>query len=158
SEVSVIGLGANSGAGKGSGVGQGQGLEAGNADGAGKLSSFGVPGGGGGIGPKFMKVGMGGNVRSIAFVCDASGSMLDKMATLRQELKNTIDKLKPVQWFSVIFFSDKQPQALAQQLIAASPDNKRKAYDFLQTVTTAGATDPIPGLELAFRQQPQLVF
>jgi hypothetical protein len=157
-DISVIGLGANSGAGKGSGLGQGSGLGSGTGDGSGQLAPFGVPGGGGGVGPKFMKVGMGGNVRSIAFVCDASGSMMDKMATLKQELKNTVDKLKPIQWFSVIFFADKQPQAMAQQLIAASPDNKRKAYDFLNTVTTAGATDPIPGLELAFRQQPQLVF
>ena len=130
----------------------------GTGDGGGPLAAFGVPGGGGGIGPKFMGQGTGGNTRSIAFVCDASGSMMNKMVPLKNELKRTIDQLRVMQAFSVIFFADQKPQALAQQLVMASPDNKRKAYDFLQNVSTAGQTDPIPALDLAFKQKPQLIF
>jgi uncharacterized protein with von Willebrand factor type A (vWA) domain len=91
-------------------------------------------------------------------VCDASGSMMNKMVPLKNELKRTIDQLRPIQAFSVIFFADEKPQALSQQLLMASPDNKRKAYDFLQNVSTAGQTNPIPALELAFKQRPQLIF
>lgn len=157
-EMSIIGEGPNVGAGKGSGTGQGSGLGQGTGDGSGPLAAFGVPGGGGGIGPKFMGQGTGGNTHSIAFVCDASGSMMNKMVPLKNELKRTIDQLRVMQAFSVIFFADQKPQALAQQLVMASPDNKRKAYDFLQNVSTAGQTDPIPALDLAFKQKPQLIF
>ena len=158
SEMSVIGLGANTGAGKGSGVAQGSGLGTGTGDGGGPLAVFGMPGGGAGAGPKFMGQGTGGNTRSIAFVCDASGSMMDKISVLREEMKRTIDQLRPIQAFSIVFFSDEKPQALSENLVMASPDNKRKAYDFLQHVVTAGSTHPIPGLQLAFRQHPQLIF
>src|SRR3954462_13996893 len=82
SEISVIGPGAGTGSGKSSGIGQGSGAGPGTGDGSGALAPFGPGGGGGGVGPKFMKVGLGGNVRSIIFVCDASGSMMNKMATL----------------------------------------------------------------------------
>jgi hypothetical protein len=145
-EMSIIGAGANVGSGKGSG------------DGGGPVAAFGVPGGGGGIGPKFMGQGTGGNTRSIVFVCDASGSMMNKMVPLKNELKRTIDRLKPIQAFSVIFFADEKPQALSQNVMFASPDTKRKAYDFLGNVSTAGQTNPIPALELAFKMKPQLVF
>jgi uncharacterized protein with von Willebrand factor type A (vWA) domain len=156
--MSMIGLGANAGSGKGSGVGQGSGLGSGTGDGGGNLAAFGVPGGGGGVGPKFMGQGTGGNTRSIAFVCDASGSMMNKMVPLKNELRRTIDQLRAIQAFSVIFFADEKPQALAQQLLMASAENKRKAYDFLGNVSTAGQTNPIPALELAFKQRPQLIF
>jgi hypothetical protein len=158
SEISVIGPGAGTGAGKTSGIGQGSGTGPGTGDGSGALAPFGPGGGGGGVGPKFMKVGFGGNVRSIIFVCDASGSMMNKMATLKAELKSAVDRLKPMQWFDVVFFADAKPQALSQLMVPASPDHKQKLFAFLNGVTTAGATDPIPGLELAFRQQPQLIF
>jgi hypothetical protein len=152
-----IGLGANTGSGKGSGVGKGDGLGTGTGDG-GTLAPFGMPGGGGGVGPKFFGQGTGGNTRALSFVCDASGSMMDKIAILREEMKHTIDGLRVAQAFSIIFFADEKPQALSQQLVMASPENKRRAYDFLQHVVTAGSTHPIPGLELAFAQKPQLLF
>jgi len=110
------------------------------------------------VGPKFMGQGTGGNTRSICFVCDASGSMMNKMVPLKNELRRTIDQLRAIQAFSVIFFADEKPQALGQQLLMASAENKRKAYDFLGNVSTAGQTNPIPALDLAFKQRPQLIF
>jgi hypothetical protein len=74
------------------------------------------------------------DVHSVVYVCDASGSMMNKMVPLKKQLKISIDQLQPSQFFSIIFFADQKPQALAQQLVMASPDNKRKAYDFLYTV------------------------
>jgi hypothetical protein len=158
-DVSVIGVGPNSGSGKGSGVGQGPGTGAGTGDGSGALAPFGPAGGGGGIGPKFMKVGFGGNVRSIIFLCDASGSMIPKMPYLKEELMNAVDKLKPIQWFNVEFFVNDKPQQLADHLLPATPENKRKCAEFLNAVAAAGSpTDPIVSLTLAFKQQPQLIF
>ena len=49
------------------------------------MAMYGVPGGGG-IGPKGPVFGHGGNARRIAFVCDASGSMINKMPVLKEQL------------------------------------------------------------------------
>ena len=103
SDISLIGIGANTGAGKGSGTGTGQGLAPGAGEGAGIPAPFGPGGGGGGVGPKFMGIGAGGNVRTIVFICDASGSMMNKRLALNNELKKAIDKLRAIQGFNVIF-------------------------------------------------------
>jgi hypothetical protein len=157
----TIAVGPNVGFGKGAGAGSGIGETVGSGEGeGGALAPFGVAGGGGGAGPKSPFMGISGNATRVAYVCDASGSMIEKMSPLKNELKKAIDVLKPVQGFSVIFFSDpdQKPKALAQTMLMASPDNKRKAYDFLENVTAAGSTDPIPGLELALKGRPQLIY
>jgi hypothetical protein len=43
-------------------------------------------------------------------------------------------------------------------LVLATPENKRKAFTFLEDVSTSGTTNPIPGLEVAFKSKPQLIF
>ncbi|MDB5299959.1 MAG: marine proteobacterial sortase target protein [Phycisphaerales bacterium] len=96
--------------------------------------------------------------RKIAFVCDASGSMLTKMASLKLELSKAVNALKPNQSFGVTFFHETRCTSLDSSLVAATPQNKRKANNFLEDVTSAGPTDPIPGIEQAFRQQPELIF
>jgi hypothetical protein len=137
----------------------------GNLDGAGagnndSLAAFGPAGGGQGLGPKAVAFGTTGNAFKIAYVCDASGSMLSKMPQLKDELNKAVTALEPVQAFNVIFFSDPDihPTILADHLLMANPDNKVKFNTFIQGVNAAGSTDPIPGLEVAFRQHPQLIF
>lgn len=135
---------------------------AGNSTGdGGPQAPFGVPGGGAGVGPKANFIGISGNARTVAYVCDASGSMMNMMFALKVELRKAIDPLRPIQGFNVIFFADKEkPQALNPkgELVMANADNKRKAYEFLNSITTTGATNPIPGLETAFKGKPQLVY
>src|SRR5438045_5294965 len=112
----LIAVGAASGAfgkGTGTGAGNGTGVGSGTGDGGGPMAPFGVPGGGGGIGPKSNFMGVGGNARTVAFVCDASGSMMGKMSSLKVELKKAVDGLKPVQGFNVIFFQEGTSAALS---------------------------------------------
>jgi hypothetical protein len=158
---SLIGIGLLSGlgSGQGAGSGRGDGIGAGSGDG-GPMAPFGVPGGGGGLGPKSPFMGISGNAKYVAYVCDSSGSMLNKFPALKVELRKAIDVLRPIQAFSIIFFSDpeRRPQTLAQSLVMATPDRKREAHKFLDSVSTSGSTDPIPGLELAFNQKPQLIY
>ena len=41
----------------------------------------------------------------------------------------------------------------------ATPENKLKATNYLEDkVTPRGETNPIPGLELAFQQKPELIY
>jgi hypothetical protein len=154
-----IGLGVGGlGGGKGVGGGKGDGSGGGTGDGGGPLAMFGAPGGGA-IGPHGPVFGNGGNAKQIVFVCDASGSMLNKMASLKDQLQKAVGGLKPIQSFNIIFFQDERCVALDKnQLISADATSKRNAYKFLDDVTTSGTTDPIPGLTLAFGQHPQLVY
>jgi hypothetical protein len=95
---------------------------------------------------------------SIAFVCDASGSMMEKMEALKKELSKTVEALHPFQKFSITFFQNDKPTVIDKDLILAKPENKRKAEAFIADVSTNGSIDPIPGLDIAFHQRPQLVY
>jgi hypothetical protein len=156
-----IGLGANTaiGAGGGIGAGLGKGFGTGDGDGSGALAPFGVPGGGGGLGPKSNFIGLGGNAKKIAYVCDASGSMLNMFDSLRVELRKSIEYLKPIQSFNVVFFQDQGFRAADQNvLIMGNPENKRKVYDFLDKMFVRGETNPIPALEAVAKMQPELIY
>jgi len=148
---SMIGLGAATSFGGNKNAGNGQGGEG--------ALPFGVPGGGGGEGPRSPFMGIAGNAKRVAYVCDASGSMLNRMPALKNELKRAVDILQPIQAFNVIFFQETKVLTVSQgQLLMANPVNKSKAYDFLGDVSSEGGTDPMPALTLAFRQHPQLVY
>ena len=87
----------------------------------------------------------------IVFVVDRSGSMWDQFGKVRDELLNALGRLGPNQQFQVIFFSSGKPQQMLPiGFRAASPVNKKKAYDFLQRIgrmdPVSGPTDPGPAL------------
>jgi hypothetical protein len=156
----AIGLsGGSFGKGTGTGSGVGTGVGSGTGDGGGPLAPFGIPGGGGGIGPKSPFMGVSGNAMKVVYLCDSSGSMMTKFDTLRQELRKAADGLKPIQSFDIIFFSEDNFVALDNKsLLLATPETKRKAYDFLDKTAPHGSSDPIPGLRAAFATQPQLIY
>jgi hypothetical protein len=130
---------------------------AGPGDGdAGPLAPFGKPQLGGGS--HLFPPGRGPGAHSVAFLCDASGSMLNKFASLRGELNQAVIRLTPIQSFGITFFGEKQANTLNSQLVMATPENKLRATNFLEDVTPRGDTNPLPALELAFKQKPQLIF
>lgn len=128
---------------------------------SGNLSPFGPAGGGAGQGKGMFGI-PGGNVKSVVYVSDASGSMLGTMQLLlTNELKNAIDRLRVSQAFNVIFFRDNEPGLIQKhELLVASPANKQKAYEFLEKFQIGGQTNPIPALEAAFlmKPKPELIF
>jgi hypothetical protein len=135
-------------------------------DAGGQSANFGPHGGGGGIGPKSRIFGEGSNVRSVIYVCDGSGSLIGgKDQTLRVELKNAVAHLAPVQAFNVLIFQENKDNGSQFQspagdgLIMASPNNQTKVFAFLdQRLNFHGTTDPVPALEAAFRNKPQLIY
>ena len=149
----VIGIGAGQslGTGKGTGVGSGEG---------GASAPFGVPGGGRGAGPRSPFMGVSGNARTVAYVCDASGSMMGlPFDLLKLELRKAIDVLVPSQAFNVSFFQKGAAEAFSKRsMVVANPNNKSLAYEWLQQLTVASNSDPIPSLRLIFSQQPQLIY
>ena len=151
---SMIGIGAGQSLGRGTGVGVGSG------DGQGASAPFGVPGGGMGAGPRFMGLGGGAGVKTVAYVCDASGSMMGlPFDLLKIELKKAVDVLIPSQAFNICFFQKGAAEPFAKQgMLVANPANKARAYQWLQDMTVSSNSDPIPTLKLIFGQRPQLVY
>lgn len=138
--------------------GPGSGNNSGDGDPGGGIAPFGTPGGGA-PGPKANFVGMSGNATKVVFVCDASGSMINKFDVLKQQLRQSIDVLIPVQGFNVIFFKEERAIALDERnLVMANPDGKRRAHEFLQSTWTGPVSAPIPALEMAFKQDAQLIY
>jgi hypothetical protein len=158
-DAQVIGPGALAGFGRGSGLGGGHGDGAGGGEGngGGPMAMFGTPGGGG-IGPKGPVFGNGGNAHEIVFLCDATGSMLNKMATLKDELNKAVVGLRPIQSFDIIFYQDVKVEQFQKNLVPATPEIKRKAGAYLEGVTSEGVTDPIPALTAALKLKPQLLY
>src|SRR5687767_13388581 len=150
---SLIGIGAGQSLGRGTGVGVGSG------EGGGAAAPFGVPGGGMGAGPRFMGLGGGAGVKTVAYVCDASGSMMGlPFDLLKIELKKAVDMLLPSQAFNICFFQKGAAEPFSKQLQVANPANKARAYQWLQDMTVASNSDPIPTLKLVFAQRPQLMY
>ena len=117
------------------------------------------PPGGFGIGLKGPLFGNDGNARRVVFVCDATGTMISKMATLKEQLAKGVDGLKPVQSFNIIFFTD-GPKAASPDTkpLVATAENKRRALKWLDDVLPFGQADPTAAIDLAFKQDPQLVY
>jgi hypothetical protein len=123
-------------------------------DEAGPLLPFGTPGGGGDKGAMFPK----SSARRIVFVCDASGSMLQKFDVLKRELSRGVHRLDPTQSFNLIFFQEENCVRLAAAMVPATPDAKNKVDRFLDTIIPRAETNPIPALDAAFALKPELIF
>ena len=147
----VIGLGA-SGLGRG-----GKGAPGGAGDGDGS-ARFGLPAGSGyGSGGGLFVSNRG--ARRIVFVCDATGTMINRFALLRVELTRAIRQLQPVQSYNVVFFRDRDSAAASKDgLLLASVANRRRTQQFLEDFSPSGQTNPLPALKLAFAQKPELVY
>ena len=104
-------------------------------------------------------------LKRVAYVCDATGTMLGlKFELLKQQLVKSIDALKPVQSFNVIFFrggstDGEWAMPLRNALLPATPANKAAATKFLSGTSVLGnGTNPLPALRQAFAQRPQVVY
>jgi len=143
--------------GKGAAAGNGSPFAAGWGDPSGKSFTH-----GGGQGPVFQHPTKA--AKSVVFVCDATGSMLErgKMAILQEELSREIGRMTPVQLVNVIFFQE-TPDGLGYKafkpgLVSAKWENQQAVGEFLSEVSAHGPTVPIKALDEAFHQSPQLIY
>lgn len=120
------------GAGQGAGVGPGKDSGAGDTgtDDGPPTGPFGVPGGGGGSGP-----------RHIVYVLDVSGSMTSRIDKVREELDTALAGLRPGESFDVLAFSD-DVQRMHDGLLDATPANIALAKSFV------GELKPLQGTNL----------
>ncbi|HWE02499.1 MAG TPA: hypothetical protein VG326_08805 [Tepidisphaeraceae bacterium] len=135
--------------------GSGDGHNGGPNDGSGAPGFFGAPHPGGGGTYTFVDPRV---AREVVFLCDATGSMLNKMATLKDELNKAVTSLKPTQSFDIIFYQGSNVYSFSKSLSPATPENKRKAGDWLQGITAQDVTLPVPALETALKLHPELIY
>ncbi len=100
------------------------------------------------------------DARSVVFLCDGTGSMLSKMAVLRDELTEAVSVLKPTQSFNVVFYRDEKPPVkFADSLTMATPQAKCNAGCFLgDWYPSGGIADPIPALEFSLKLNPEMLY
>ena len=156
----TIGLGPNSAFGSATGDSTG----AGSGEAGGALAPFGVPGGGGGLGPVSPLFGKTGNIKKIVYICDATGTMLGlKFELLKQQLKAAVDNHKPIQDFNIIFFrggstDNEWSMPMEKRMLKATPSNKQKSFKFVDELSVLGnGTNPVPAIQEAFKMQPELI-
>src|SRR5579871_6340062 len=98
------------------------------------------------------------DTRSMVFLCDATGSMINKMAALKSEVRAAIHSLKPTQSFDMVFYQDLKVDPFAPALIPATAENKAKADDFLDGFISTGTSDPIPPMIKALQLKPEAIY
>jgi hypothetical protein len=106
-----------------------------------------------------------GKVRRIAFVCDASGSMLQnsKMTIVNEQLINAVTRLTPYQSFEIIFLHVQGYDSFMKYshtggLVPVAAGSRRGAAAFVRGVVPIGSADPVPGMKAAFKTRPQLIY
>lgn len=101
--------------------------------------------------------------RTLVYVVDGSGATANSFAYLQTQLMRSIDRLSPTQRFQVVLFreSDESAYTLAPlnsgRLARATPDNKQRVSEWLDTVAARGRSNPVAGLEAALSLKPDLV-
>jgi hypothetical protein len=126
----------------------------GDGPGDGILGQFGIPQSGGGRGAFRVPYA----AKEVVFVCDATGSMLNKMATLKDELNKAVILLKPTQSFDIVFYQGANVYSFGKSLSPATPENKRKAGFWLEGITAQDVTMPVPAIETALKLHPELMY
>jgi len=107
--------------------------------------------------------GTGGNARRLVYLIDASGSLIDTLPFVIQELKRSIGELSERQSFAVIFFQgDDAIEVPPPGLRAATSARKAQVISWVDTeqqnVIAIGGTNPIKALQRALQMGPQLMF
>ena len=110
-------------------------------------------------------LGSGGNARRIAFVIDASGSLIDNFPFVIRELQRSITELSGRQYFTVIFYQGDRvievpPNGINDKRATAAM--KQQVNQWLSpnryNVAPSGTTNPVKALRLALSYKPQLIF
>jgi hypothetical protein len=99
---------------------------------------------------------------SIVFIVDASvtmGQIEKRFERAVAELRSSIEKLTAGHRFNIIFFSD-QPLKWQEHMVVASPENKRLALEFVESMREfkGSGTLPVPPMKEAIADSPEVIF
>ena len=99
---------------------------------------------------------------SIVFIIDASttmGQIGNRFERALTELRSSIEKLTAGHRFNIIFFSD-QCLKWQEHMTVASPENKRSALEFVESMREfkGSGTLPVPPMKEAINEDPEVIF
>ncbi|AQT69506.1 marine proteobacterial sortase target protein [Anaerohalosphaera lusitana] len=93
------------------------------------------------------------------YVVDRSGSMRGEPLNMaKTELRRSISELEEFAEFFVIFYSGSHIAMPGGELVEATEENKEDCYDWLESITGSGSTDPTSAMELALSLNPDAVW
>jgi hypothetical protein len=91
----------------------------------------------------------------VAYVVDATGSMLNTFDAVRALLRRSIQLLEPKQSFCILTYAD-SPKKFA--LRKATEENKQEAFDFLDRLFVRGENPPLRSMyQLATAEHPKTI-
>ena len=102
-----------------------------------------------------------GEARRIAYVVDASGSMIGTLPIVLDELGRSMRALGPDQQFAVFFFQRNDAVAAppGDRFVPASPEQIERTLRWArQRIVPAGRSNPLRALEAALRLRPDAIF
>lgn len=124
-----------------------------------------LPTGGGAAGEGDLGVGMyglSGSAKSVVYVVDASGSLIDSLPFVINELKSSLRKLTSEQVFNVIFFQNNIAIELPprRRMKRADTQTKLEAANWLDEgdVAPGGQSNPVEAIKLAISYKPDLIY
>lgn len=104
----------------------------------------------------------GGNAKQLAFVIDASGSVIAEFKFILDDLKNTINKLADQQSFTVVFYQgDDVIEVPPAQMKRADAATKRRVIEWIDkpgNIIPRGQTNPLKAIRLVLKYKPQVIF
>lgn len=114
---------------------------------------LGVPSSGGGAPPPSR----------IAFVIDASGSLIDTFPFIIDELKRFVNSLEASQSFTILFYTgDEVIEVPPGKLRKANSEHKQRVINWIDidsyNVIPRGSGDPIRAIRQALSYRPQLIY
>ena len=90
--------------------------------------------------------------RRIVYVVDVSGSMHGMLADVRERLRDSIDSLKPDNYFYMLFFGgDMILDSGEGDFVRASSNAKRKAFSLIDSIKAGGVTNADEAILRALR-------
>ena len=103
----------------------------------------------------------GGNAKRIAFVVDASGSMIATFPVVTAELARSIGNLSPVQSYTVVFFQ--RDEAVSppprDRMLSANRENLQATMDWIDgSLIPSGRSNPVRALEQAMKLDPEVIY
>jgi len=100
------------------------------------------------------------NARRIAYVVDASGSLIGTFPAIARELGNSLARLDQRQSFAIIFFqrNDAVPVPPAMMVPATRENVERAAAWFETKIFPTGRSNPLAAIEAAMAMRPDLIF
>ena len=110
--------------------------------------------------------GVVGEGYKFVYVIDRSGSMggdgRKSLEAVKAEVIHSLERLDSVHQFQIVLYNERpvvfNPTGTPGRLAFATDENKRRASEFLDTITAQGGTAHEDALRLAIRLQPDVIF